>query len=451
MSDKSDRYSSPNIYKIAMKNERFNLRVGETRGITGSIKAPPSKSYTHRAIIICSIDGKAKIINPLYSQDTLDTISIMEKLGAKIEKHQNYLKVTGFGGKPHLDNRQILNVGESGTLLRFVLPLVTLAAGKFTVKGKGTLNERPNNEITCALRSWGVNISGRGSEDKLPIKIQTGGSLKGGEVRVNGKMSSQVVSSLLIAAPLADNDTTIILRHKLVSRPYVDITLNVLEWAGVHVERRGYKLFKVKKGQRFMPESEFVVHGDYSSAAFLAAAGVLTKSDMSITDLVDDQQGDKEFINILCRMGAKVKRQKNAIRIKGPYRLEGIDVDCSDTPDIVPILTALAVFANGRTRIRNISHLIYKESNRIAATAGELQKLGADISFTNKELVIRGSSLRAGYVSSCNDHRVAMALAVAGLRAGGITIENAHCISKSYPLFISHMKKLGANLKVIPA
>ena len=426
----------------------FNLRAGKTKEIAGCIKAVPSKSYTHRALIISSIDGKTKIINPLYSQDTLDTVSLMEKLGAKIERHENYLKVTGFGRKPAL-NRGILNVGESGTLLRFILPLVTLAEGKFTVKGNGTLCDRPNDEITDALRSWKVDISGRGSRDKLPIKIEAEGRLGGGKAEISGKMSSQVVSSLLIAAPLAENDTTIVVKSRLVSRPYVDITLDVLEWAGIHVERRGYKFFKVKKGQRFMPKPEYVVHGDYSSAAFLIGAGVLSKSDLTITDLVDDKQGDKKFITLLCKMGAKIKREKDAVRIRGPYQLHGIQADCSDTPDIVPILAVMACFAKGKTRIYNIGHLIYKESNRITATARQLMKLGANISFTSSELFIRGSSLTSGYVSSFDDHRVAMALAIAGLRTGGVTIENAHCISKSYPLFISHMKELHANLSVI--
>ncbi len=431
-----------------MPPRKLNLRVEKTDKLEGTIKAPPSKSYTHRAIIIGSMNGQARIVNPLFCDDTLATIKIGQKLGARISKHKHYLDISGFGGKPSLPD-PILNVGESGTLLRLLLPLLTLAKGAYSVRGKGTLCARPNKPMVEALHSWGINIKGRDEDHKLPLKIVGPGRIPGGISEVSGKMSSQTVSSLLMVAPWAGKDTTIIIRDKLVSRPYVDITIDVLRWAGIQVERQGWKRFRVERGQVFKPEGDFVVPGDYSAAAFLMAAACLISSDLTITDLVKDKQGDRKILTILRQMGANIKDDGKTVRIKGPGKLKGMEIDCSDTPDLVPILAVLGCFAAGRTRLFNLAHLVYKESNRITATAGELRKLGADIACTDQELLIRPSPLHPASVSARNDHRIAMALTVAGLRTGKLTIKDAHCISKSYPDFISDMRARGASLEKI--
>jgi 3-phosphoshikimate 1-carboxyvinyltransferase len=297
-----------------------------------------------------------------------------------------------------------------------------------------------------ALRSWGVDIRGRGQSHKLPVRISADGRLKGGTVAVDSGVTSQVISSLLIAAPFAEQDTTIRLSKKLVSRPYVDITMDVLKWAGIKVQREGYKTFRVKAGRKFSPRSGFTVHGDYSSAAFLLAAACLVDSHVTVTDLVNDCQGDRAIIRILRAMGANVNVTGDTVAVTGPCALHGIEVDGSDTPDLVPVLAMLGCFASGTTRIRNVGHLVYKESNRLARPAGELKKLGARISFSKDEMVIRHSNMHGGRVSGCGDHRIAMALAVAGLEiAGGVTIAASDCIAKSYPGFVRDMKTLGAN------
>ncbi|MFH1903734.1 MAG: 3-phosphoshikimate 1-carboxyvinyltransferase [Candidatus Omnitrophota bacterium] len=432
-------------------NTKFNLRVKKTLRIFGRIKASPSKSYTQRAIIIGSTNGKTKIFNPLYSQDTRNTISAFKELGVTIGEHKDYLTIKGFEGRPHFKDAFTFNIGENGTLLRFLSTILSLGKGEFIVDGNDTLRGRSNKTMVEALQSLGVDISGRGSNHRIPIKIKSEGILRGGKIEVDGQATSQVVSSLLTVAPFAEKDVTVTIKNKLVSRPYVDITLDILNWAGIRIKRTGYKVFKIKHGQRFSPKTELTIHGDYSSAAFLMAAGVLTESNVTITDLADDCQGDKKIIDILRRMGAKLDRNEDSVTIKGPFELKGIEIDCSDTPDLVPILTVLGCFATGTTRIYNIAHLIHKESNRITAPTGELMKLGAKISCTNNEITVQHSSLRSGRVSSCGDHRLAMALAVAGLRiSGGVTITNAHCIAKSYPDFVSHMKKLHADFKVLP-
>jgi 3-phosphoshikimate 1-carboxyvinyltransferase len=428
--------------------EHNNLLVRKCSNLAGTIKAPPSKSYTHRAIIIGSINGEARIINPLYSEDTAATINVLEAMGAVVRKEEGYLDIRGFNRVPRLQ-KGFINVGESGTLLRFILSLLPLCKGEIIVTGEKTLRNRPNTTIINALRSWGIKISGQGRDHKLPITIIGKGGIKGGETEISGKMSSQSISSLLITAPLAKNDTTVIVTDRIVSRPYIDVTLDVLRWAGIKVKRRGYKSFHIKSNQEFNPREEFIVHGDYSSAAFLIAAACLVKSNVTIDDLVEDKQGDRKIIDILTRMGARIEMAKDSIKIRGPFELKGIDIDCCDTPDLVPILAVIGSFAKGRTRIYNISHLTYKESNRIDAPAGELTKLGASVYISNNELIVHHSTLKPGTVSSCRDHRIAMALAIAGLRIGNLKIEGYGCIAKSYPDFISDMRSIGARFKIM--
>ncbi len=428
--------------------KKRNLLVNKTSNLQGVISAPPSKSYTQRAIMIGGINGNNVMIeNPLNAKDTQATIKAWASLGASITKSPRGLKIKGFRGTPS-PRRNIINVGESGTLLRFILPMLALAKGTFTVKGKETLLPRSNKTIVEALKSWGIKIRGKGKDHKLPITIEGQGIIKGGRTEVDGKEGSQVVSSLLIAAPFAKEDTTIVLKTELVSRPYVDITIDVLKDAGINVERKGYKEFRVKCNQTFKPREKFVVHGDYSSAAFLMAAACLVPSDVVITDLANDKQGDRKIITILNKMGARIKKTGNTIKIKGPFELKGIKIDGKDIPDLVPILAVIACFARGRTKISNISHLAHKESNRITSPAGELMKLGADISTTKNSLTIKQSSLKSETVSACKDHRLAMSFAVAGLMIGDLRISGFDCISKSFPSFLRDMKALGAKFKL---
>lgn len=430
-----------------MTKESFKLKVRKASLLKGRIKAPPSKSYTIRALICAGLDGDVKIVNPLLAEDTQAAIRVLKHLGARIKPGKNSLLVAGFAGFPSSKIKG-LNVGESGTLLRLVLPVIALGKGKFVVNGKGTLLKRTNKPIAQALISLGVEIKGSDSDFRLPLAIDVNGKITGGRVKVSGNLSSQTISSLLNIAPLAQQDTQIIVEGKVVSRPYIDITIDVLRQAGIKIVRQGYENFFVKSGQRINFKKDVIIHGDYSSAAFLIAASCLVKSDVRITDLVKDSQGDRQIIPILNAMGAKIRYVNNEVRIKGPFELKGIDVDCCDTPDLVPILTVAACFARGKTKIFNIGHLAHKESNRIFAPAGELKKLGAKISAGADTLAIEGSALKPGEVCGCNDHRLAMSLVVAGLAIGGVDVQGAECISKSYPDFIPDMKFLGAEFSI---
>ena len=431
-----------------MSGKKFDLLVGRTHYLKGVIQAPASKSYTTRAIIIGSLGKRARIINPLICDDTLAAIKTWQRLGAVVKKEEGELEVKGLNGKIILKSNSI-NVGESGTLLRLMLPILALGKGRYTVDGKGTLLKRPNRPMAEALRSLGVGIEGRDEDFRLPITIEARGEITGGKVKVSGRISSQTISSLLNVAPFANEDITIIVEDKLVSWPYIDITIDVLKTAGIRVKEQGSRKFFVASGQKFKPKAEFFIHGDYSSAAFLMAACCLVKSDVTITDLVKDKQGDREIINILHKMGAGISYRDNSVRIKGPFDLRGIDINCRNTPDLVPVLCVLGCFAKGVTRIFDIGHLAYKESNRITSPTKELKKMGADIEMCSNGLIIKQSVLRPACVRSYADHRIAMALAVSGLRVGEVRIQDASCISKSYPDFILDFNSLGAMIKKI--
>ncbi len=424
----------------------FDLVVKPGIGLSGTVCAPPSKSYTQRAVIIGSMDGRCRIYNPLRSDDTMNAVAVSRALGAEIKDGGSFLDVRGYNGKPRPSGGPV-NVGENGTLLRFSLAVLSLSEGEVTVEGEKSLRKRPNTSIVQALQSLGVRIEGEGPSHTVPVRIHGKGGFKGGEVLIDGRTTSQAVSALLAIAPFAEDDVVVNITGGLVSKPYVDITLDVLGWAGIKVENDSYRRFTVKSGQEFRMKPEVAVHGDYSSAAFLMAAAVLTSSDVVIEDLVPDSQGDMKIIDMLEAMGARIERGESSLRIRGPFELHGRDFDLSGTPDLAPVLTVLGCFASGRTRIHNASHLLYKESNRLAQPAGELRKLGAGITETADGLVIENSSLSSGEVFSWGDHRVAMALAVAGLRIkGGLKVKNAECISKSYPGFIKDMRRLKADI-----
>lgn len=429
-----------------MEKKKFDLLIGRVSRLKGEVKAPASKSYTNRAIIIGALGNGIKIVNPLICEDTLAAIGAIRKLGALVRVDEGRIIIKGLNGNIKGSS---INVGESGTLLRLILPILALGKSKFRVEGKGSLLNRPNTPLAECLLSMGVNIRGRDKEYRLPIIIEGKGMLPGGKISVSGRLSSQVISSLLNVSAFAKVQTRVTVTDRLVSRPYVDITIDLLSRLGIKVEDLGRNKFIVPAGQLFKKGVNFKVHGDYSSAAFLIAAGCLLESDITITDLAKDKQGDREFINILNRMGARIKYQSRAVKIEGPYELKGININSSDTPDLVPILCAIGCFAKGTTRITDIKHLAFKESNRIEAPVKELKRLGADIKVSGENIVIRQSVLKSARVNSSNDHRIAMALAVAALKTGNVRIEGAQCINKSYPRFIPDIRHLGAVIKKI--
>jgi len=419
--------------------DRMKLLIKRTKRLEGKIRAPPSKSYTHRAVIVASMNGNSQISNVSNCDDARMTIRACEMLGATM-RDGDTLNIDGFRGRPKAPSDEI-NLGESGASLRFALPLVCLTGGNVILIGDA-LRERPVSPLIRAIRDLG------GGASFCPYtvsSITTWGMLRGGTTTVDGSISSQFISSLLMTCPSAKNDSIIKVRGELVSKPYVEMTLDVLEKAGITIGH-SENLFFVQGQQKFK-SLDYAIHGDYSSAAFLMAAACLVESDVTITDLVDDKQGDKKIIDILRSMGADIEKTGDAVHISGPFELEGIEVNCRETPDLVPVLAVLGAFAKGTTRIYDIAHLRYKESDRIYTLTNELRKLDVDVESKIDEIIVKNSKPRTGVtVNSHGDHRIAMALSLIGLKAGELTVEGREHISKSYPGFVDDMQHLGARM-----
>ncbi|MFN7954886.1 MAG: 3-phosphoshikimate 1-carboxyvinyltransferase [bacterium] len=425
--------------------------------LRGELQAPPSKSYTHRALMVAGLATGGIVDAPLLSADTAATAAVWEALGATVtyDAERRQAHVFGFDGRPRPRDPD-LYVHEAGTLFRFVLPGLALAEGTFTLAGNDSFNRRANDVIVRPLRDLGIDVTGQGETHRAPVTVHGTGRIVPGVAHVPGGKSSQAVSGLLLWLPLATaasgegegrTASEIVIDGTPVSGPYVDMTIEVLEWGGIAVETLSAAHWRVPSDQRYrLRSSSYRVPGDYSSAAFLLAAACLVPSDVWVRGLRDDQQGDRKIVTILRDMGAAIERDGDGFRVRGPARLRGIEIDCAATPDLVPILAALGCHATGRTVLANLLHLRNKESDRIAAPVTELGKLGGRLTANDDSIVIEGSALTGGVVDSWNDHRMAMSLAVAGLPAGGVEIEGAESVLKSYPTFFDDLSALGALL-----
>lgn len=420
---------------------RYEIKKGSLRGI---VKVPPSKSYTHRAIICASLaNGQSKIINYLESNDTNETILTLKKFGIKIEKENNKLNIWGNEDLDENKNKEIIidTIKESGSTLRFIIPLACISKIKkpITFVIKGRLKERPVEPLTNALSELGAKYKISRTHDSASITIYEG--IVGGKTEIPGNISSQFITGLLFACPRAKNDTEINLTTELESKSYVEITLDVLNNFGINIQTEDMQKFKINGNQHYK-NIEFEVEGDYSSAAFLLVGGAIN-GDIIVKNLnINSRQGDKEILNILARMNAKIEINEKGVNVK-KSNLKGIEIDAKNIPDLVPICAVLGCFAEGETRIFNAGRLRFKESNRLEAITKELRKMNANIEETNDGLIIRKSYLKGAIIDPHNDHRIAMSCAIAGLCAEGKTvIENAECVNKSYPRFFEDIENL---------
>lgn len=415
--------------------------------LSGSVRAPPSKSYTHRAIIAASLsNGLSEIRNALLCDDTLATIDACQKLGAEISKADDgTLKILG---SPRLKTPDdVINCRDSGSTMRFMTPICALADGISVLTGGKSLRSRPMGPLLDALGQLGVKCYSTRGDGRPPIVV-FGGGIRGGEAVVRGDVSSQFITGLLFASPMAESDTSIMLSTSLESKPYVDMTLDVLEKHGIVVEWK-HTSFNIPSGQEYRPRSHFI-EGDYSSAAFLLAAAAITGSRIRVENLFRDSlQGDRLIVRILSEAGARVNVYENFIDVEGPAGpLNPINVDMRDNPDLVPVCAVLACMAEGESIIGGVRRLRFKESDRVKALLAELSKMNADIRVLDDKLVVRGvRRLKAAEIDPHGDHRIAMACAVAALAADGETIiHDAECINKSYPDFIRDMRLLGVEI-----
>lgn len=410
--------------------------------LEGEINIPPSKSLSHRAIICAALsEGESHIGNLIFSDDIDATCDAMKALGAKIEKTSaTSLKIKG--NFPLEIKKEVLDCKESGSTLRFLIPISLLAEGKVEFQGKGKLISRPLGTYYNIFDQQGIAYKNNNGE--LPLHLK--GSLKPGEFKVEGDISSQFISGLMFTLPLLDGDSKIVIRGELESKGYVDLTIDMLEKFGIKIINKDYKEFIIEGGQEYKAR-DYKVEGDFSQAAFWLVGGMLGEK-IDCRDLnLDSLQGDKAILDLILEMGGSLDMKESSVLAKKSHT-RGIVIDASEWPDIVPILTVLAAFSQGQTKIVNAARLRIKESDRLRAISTELNKLGADVKELEDGLVINGGKhLKGGTVYSWNDHRIAMSLAIASIKCDGeVTITNSDVVNKSYPHFWEDFKSVGGDI-----
>lgn len=409
--------------------------------LKGEVKIPPSKSMAHRAVICASLsNGKSKITNIEYSDDIIATINAMRALGSEIEIFDDHLEIDG--SRVFSKNVGEIDCNESGSTLRFMVPLAIAKEAEMRFIGKGNLGKRPLTTYYEIFDRQGIEYSYK--EGELDLKVK--GSIKGEEFKIRGDISSQFISGLLFTLPLIEEDSKIIITTNLESKGYIDLTLSMLNYYGINVVNNNYKEFIIKGNQKYTPK-DYKVEGDFSQSAFFLVADALG-SDVLVKDLnMDSLQGDKEVIEIIERMGCKILSKEEGIKAKAKGLTPTI-IDAAQCPDIIPVLTVLASLTRGITKVINAERLRIKECDRLKAITRELNKLGASVTELENSLLIEGvESLTGGTVSSWEDHRIAMSLAIAATCAKDeVIIENPSCVKKSYPSFWRDYKLLGGKV-----
>lgn len=423
----------------------MNLVVEQTKSLSGTVNAPPSKSYTIRALIASALGrGHSFIKEPLLSLDTKACIDCCKKLGSDIKEDGKGLLIEGNSGFIHTPD-EALDAQNSGTSIRLMTGICSLGHKKIDLTGDESIRGRPIEPLLKALEQLGVKT---GSTNGFPPHWVKG-PLAGGNCKIRGDISSQFLSSLLMSAPLAEKDTSIELTTPLKSKPYVDLTIDILDRFGIIVENENYERFKVPAEQEYKA-IQYTIEGDFSSAAFILGAASITEGNITVKNIVrKSKQADKKILGIVVDMGAKLNVNEDFVKMEGTGNLNGITVDLSDAPDLVPITSVLGALAKGETVINNVWHARLKECDRIHAMAQELKKMGANIEEEKDGLVIQGGSLKGCAVEGWKDHRIVMALAIAALKAEGeTTISDAEYTDVTFPGFVELMQKLGANVKV---
>ncbi len=412
--------------------------------IKGVVNAPPSKSYTHRAIAIAALSKKATINNPLISEDTKATIRASEAFGAEIVSKKDSLVIKGFDGKLKIPDN-IIDVANSGTTLRIMTAVASLVNGATVLTGDASIRTRPNTPLLNALNDLGAEAFSTRNNGTAPIVVR--GKMRGGAVYIDGSVSSQFISALLIACPFASHKTKVMIKGELKSRPYVNITIDMLKGAGAKIIEDNPNTFTIPPEQEY-DMSSYNVPGDFSSASYMMAIGALC-GDITIKNLYPSEQGDSALIEILGKMGAEISWNEKKGEVKvSKSELNGIEVDVGKTPDLVPTLAVLGAVSKGTMVIGNAEHVRYKETDRLHAMTVELKKMGVDITEEKDRLIIKGGAIRGAEVHGWDDHRIVMALAVAGLVAGDTTIDTIESVSISYPGFFEDLRKAGAAVEM---
>jgi 3-phosphoshikimate 1-carboxyvinyltransferase len=419
--------------------------------INGAIRSPGSKSYSHRAIAIASLTSKQSIItNPLVARDTLATLAACKAVGTKIKYEDSALVIEGRHVLETPEN--IINTENSGTTLRLMTVMSALVKKGFTVlTGDESLRRRPMQPIINALEQLGVQSYSTKMNGTPPIIVR-GGGIKGGSVTIDGTISSQFVSALLISCIYADSEVRIKIKGKQVSKPYIEATLSTMKAFGVTVEHQS-DLLEYNIGSNEYKATVFDIPSDFSIAALILSAGVLAGKEIVLKGLdFRLPQADSQIVDIIRRMEGKIRvdKQKGQVTVCGTATLEGGHFDLFDTPDLLPVVSVLALKARSPVKISGVSHARLKETDRIAKLASEFIKLGVYIKEDNDGLLINApKKLKNASLEAHDDHRLFMAFSIASLLTEKSTVIGAESVDVSYPNFIDDMRKLGADIKLM--
>ncbi len=408
--------------------------IKKSREVDLAVAAPPSKSYTHRALIAGALGkGRTVVQNPLDAEDTRLTLAALRTLGVQADRETDRITLEGCDGLlPAVDETRI-DLDNSGTSLRLLTSLALLCRHPVTLTGSPRMQERPIGPLAAALPAIGGKVEFLKKDGYPPLRVS--GHLTGGLVIIDGSISSQFISSILIAAPYAESEIVVRIPAPPASASYLDITLDVMSTFGARIERTGYERFAVSPHDHYRGRT-YAVEGDYSSASYFFALAAICGGKVTVKNLSPQSvQGDRRFPEALQAMGCTVTRGTDSVTVEKSGDLRGIDFDMATSPDTVQTLCMVAAVATTPTTITGISHLKFKESDRINGTADRLRALGSDVTVGDDRITIRPARLHGGTIDPANDHRTAMSFAVLGCGIGGIMIENAECVDKSFPGF----------------
>jgi 3-phosphoshikimate 1-carboxyvinyltransferase len=428
--------------------------------LNATIRVPGSKSLTNRALLIAALaNGKTKLTNALFSDDSKYFAQALQTLGfdIQLDEANHEMIVTGLGGKIPATKAELF-IGNAGTAARFLSAFLTLGQGEYVLDGDSRMRERPIGDLVHALTQLRANITtiddrpqtanslsvvhGPRSEMYLPLKIIANG-LYGGKTKVAGNISSQFLSALLMVSPYAQTPVEIELITDLNSKPYVDMTLAIMQDFGIEVERQGYSRFVIHPNL-YSPISTYLIESDASAASYFFAAPAICGGTVKVENISRNSvQGDIDFLDVLQQMGCIIEEMNNAISVHCPLSIVGLDVDMRDIPDTAQTLAAMAPFASSPTRIRGIASARMKETDRIHATCTELARLGVQVDEHEDGMTIHPcQTFQPATIQTYNDHRMAMAFSLIGLRFDGVTIENPSCVSKTFPNFFDVFETL---------
>lgn len=428
-----------------------------TRPLNASVRVPGSKSITNRALLIAALaQGTTRLTNALFSDDSRYFARALQTLGfdLALDEANHEITVNGLGGQIPAQKAD-LYIGNAGTAARFLSAFLTLGHGEYILDGEPRMRERPIGDLVVALTQLGADVHPVfqspnhqivKSQIYPPVKIISSG-LPGGKTTIAGDISSQFLSALLMVAPYAQSPVEIELSTELNSKPYVEMTLAIMRDFGVTVEREGYQFFKITPSC-YLPIANYAIESDASAASYFFAAPAICGGTARVENISRRSvQGDIAFLDVLESMGCGVTETDNCLLITGHSPLRGLDLDMRDIPDTAQTLAAIAPFAVTPTRIRGIASARVKETDRIAATCAELARLGVKVEEHPDGMTIYPcDEFKPAVIQTYNDHRMAMAFSLIGLRVPGVTIENPGCVSKTFPNFFEVLSQLDSKV-----